>query len=103
MEQHQHIASVLALTMGASWASGINLYAAIAVLGFSGATGNIELPPDLQILQNPLVVGAAPAQPETLDQLERLKGLHDSGALTDEEFTMQKGKILVSGADDGQG
>ena len=59
MEQLEHIAGVLALTMGASWASGVNLYAAIAVLGFSGATGSIELPPDLQILENPLVIGAA--------------------------------------------
>ncbi len=59
MEQLEHIAAVLALTMGASWASGVNLYAAIAVLGFSGATGSIELPPDLQILQNPLVIAAA--------------------------------------------
>lgn len=59
MEQMEHIAAVLALTMGASWASGINLYAAIAVLGFSGATGSIELPPDLQILENPLVIAAA--------------------------------------------
>ncbi len=59
MEQFDHIASVLALTMGAAWASGINLYAAIVVLGFSGATGSIELPPDLRILENPLVIGAA--------------------------------------------
>ena len=59
MEQLEHIAGVLALTMGASWASGINLYAAMAVLGYSGATGSIELPPDLRILENPLVIGAA--------------------------------------------
>ena len=59
MEQLDHIAGVLALTMGASWASGVNLYAAIAVLGISGATGSIELPPDLQILENPVVIVAA--------------------------------------------
>ena len=59
MEQLEHIAGVLALTMGVSWASGINLYAAMAVLGYSGATGSIELPPDLRILENPLVIGAA--------------------------------------------
>jgi hypothetical protein len=59
MEQFEHIASILALTMGVSWASGINLYAAMAVLGISAATGNIALPPDLQILANPMVIGAA--------------------------------------------
>ncbi|MBF0448641.1 MAG: DUF4126 family protein [Magnetococcales bacterium] len=59
MEQYEQIASIIALTMGASWASGINLYAAIAILGFSGSSGSIDLPPDLLILENPLVIGAA--------------------------------------------
>jgi len=56
MEQLTHIASILSLAMGVSWASGINLYAAIATLGILGATGNMVLPPDLQILSNPLVM-----------------------------------------------
>ena len=59
MEQYEAIVATLALTMGASWASGINLYAALLVLGLGGATGNIDLPPDLEVLQNPLVLGAA--------------------------------------------
>lgn len=50
---------IIALSMGAAWAAGINLYAAVAMLGFMGITGNIDLPPDLQILENPLVIGAA--------------------------------------------
>lgn len=45
--------------MGTAWASGINLYATLMMLGFMGATGNMTLPPDLQILTNPLVIGAA--------------------------------------------
>jgi hypothetical protein len=45
--------------MGAAWASGINLYATILTLGVLGATGNMVLPPDLQVLTNPLVLGAA--------------------------------------------
>lgn len=51
--------NVIALSMGAAWASGINLYAAVAMLGYMGASGNIDLPPDLEILENPLVIGAA--------------------------------------------
>lgn len=51
--------NVIALSMGAAWASGINLYAAMAMLGYMGATGNIDLPPDLEILENPLVIGVA--------------------------------------------
>ncbi|TNG02044.1 MAG: DUF4126 domain-containing protein [Gammaproteobacteria bacterium] len=53
------IASTIALTLGVAWASGINLYAAVFMLGFLGNTGHIELPPDLQIVQDPAVLMAA--------------------------------------------
>lgn len=59
MEQVNDITHIIALTMGAAWAAGINLYAAIATLGILSVTGNIVLPPDLQVLANPLVIGAA--------------------------------------------
>ena len=53
------VVEVIALTMGVAWASGINLYAAIAVLGILGTTGNIVLPQDLEVLAHPMVIGAA--------------------------------------------
>ncbi|MDX2495845.1 MAG: DUF4126 domain-containing protein [Desulfuromusa sp.] len=59
MEQYDQIVAIIALSMGAAWASGINLYAAILVLGLLGHTGNLALPPDLLILTNPLVLLAA--------------------------------------------
>jgi len=59
MEQFDQIVNTLSLTMGAAWASGINLYAAILVLGVLGATENIVLPAGLEVLMNPLVIGAA--------------------------------------------
>jgi Domain of unknown function (DUF4126) len=59
MEQLNHTVQLLALTMGTAWASGINLYAAILVLGLMGFSGDIILPRDLQILANPYVIGAA--------------------------------------------
>ncbi len=59
MDNLDQIAQILALTMGASWASGINLYAAMAMLGFSAVTGNFVLPPGLEVLANPMVIGAA--------------------------------------------
>ena len=49
----------LALMLGASWASGINLYAAILVLGILGNTGYADLPEGLALLENPLVLGVA--------------------------------------------
>jgi len=50
---------VIALTLGVAWASGINLYAAILVLGLMGSGGYTQLPESLTVLQDPLVLFAA--------------------------------------------
>src|SRR5215831_16589579 len=50
---------MLSLAMGTAWTSGLNLYATIATLGLAGSAGMIQLPPDLQILTEPLVIGVA--------------------------------------------
>lgn len=59
MEPLNDITATLALTMGVAWASGINLYATLLTLGVLANTGNIELPPDLQVVANPMVILAA--------------------------------------------
>lgn len=59
MEQLAEISSILALSMGVAWASGINLYAAVFMLGLMNNLGHIILPPDLLILSDPLVLMAA--------------------------------------------
>jgi hypothetical protein len=59
MDTLNQISTTLALTMGLAWASGINLYATLFTLGYLANTGNIDLPPDLQIVANPAVMGAA--------------------------------------------
>ena len=59
MDAYQQLIATLALTMGTAWAAGINLYATIAVLGTLGLTGNIALPEQLLVLQNPMIIGAA--------------------------------------------
>jgi hypothetical protein len=50
---------IIALTMGTAWASGINLYAAIFMLGLMGTTGNVVLPGELEVVTDPLVVTVA--------------------------------------------
>jgi hypothetical protein len=55
----QEILPYIALSMGVAWASGINLYATILVLGLLGLSGNMPLPETLQVLQNPIVIGVA--------------------------------------------
>ncbi len=59
MEHLDNIVAVIALTMGVSWASGVNLYAAILTLGWLGASGHVDLPPSLELVQDPIVLTAA--------------------------------------------
>jgi len=59
MGELDQLATVISLSMGVAWASGINLYAALLTLGVLATTGNIELPEQLQIVTNPLVMTAA--------------------------------------------
>jgi hypothetical protein len=59
MDALDQISTTLALSMGLAWASGINLYATLFTLGYLANTGNIDLPPDLQIVANPMVMIAS--------------------------------------------
>jgi len=49
----------ISLMLGAAWASGINLYAAILVLGWLGGSGQVDLPPNLEVLSHPAVMLSA--------------------------------------------
>jgi hypothetical protein len=51
--------STLAIAMGSSWVSGINLYAAVATLGLLSRFAHLELPGELNILTNWWVIGVA--------------------------------------------
>ena len=59
MDEYQTVISAIALMMGAAWASGINLYATIAVLGLASAGGYLELPEQLTVVADPWVIAAA--------------------------------------------
>ncbi|HEY6981203.1 DUF4126 domain-containing protein [Reyranella sp.] len=49
----------LAVALGAGWASGLNPYAAVLVLGSAQRLGLVTLPPDLQALGSPWVLSVA--------------------------------------------
>src|ERR687895_1117496 len=51
--------STLAVSLGASWVSGINLYAAVATLGLLGRFANLKLPGELDVVTNWWVIGVA--------------------------------------------
>ena len=59
MDQLEQITAIIALTMGVGWASGINLYATILMLGVMSNMGHIQLPGELQVLADPMVLSAA--------------------------------------------
>ncbi|HEX3279704.1 MAG TPA: DUF4126 domain-containing protein [Pyrinomonadaceae bacterium] len=51
--------STLAVSMGASWVAGINLYAAVATLGLLGRFAHLKLPGELDVLTSWPVIGVA--------------------------------------------
>jgi hypothetical protein len=51
--------STLAISMGASWVAGINLYAAVATLGLLGRFAHLKLPGELDVLTSWPVIGVA--------------------------------------------
>src|SRR6185436_1603070 len=51
--------STLAVSLGASWVSGINLYAAVATLGLLGRFAHLKLPGELDVVTNWWVIGVA--------------------------------------------
>ncbi|HET9712553.1 MAG TPA: DUF4126 domain-containing protein [Pyrinomonadaceae bacterium] len=51
--------STIAIAMGASWVSGINLYATVATLGLLGRFAHLQLPGELEVLTNWWVIGFA--------------------------------------------
>jgi hypothetical protein len=51
--------STLAVSMGASWVSGINLYAAVATLGLLGRFAHLKLPGELDVVTSWWVIAIA--------------------------------------------
>lgn len=55
MDLHQTIAA----SLGVAWASGINLYACVIMIGAMGSMGVMEIPPGLTMLTHPAVITAS--------------------------------------------
>ena len=51
--------STIAIAMGASWVSGINLYATVATLGLLGRFAHLQLPGELDVVTSWWVIGVA--------------------------------------------
>ncbi len=98
MEPFEQIIQTISLAMGVAWASGINLYAAILMLGLMGASGNILLPPGLEVLTEPMVIFAAGLMYVIEFFADKTPGL-DTGWDTIHTFIrIPAGAVLAAGA-----
>lgn len=98
MEQYHEVVTIIALTLGVGWASGVNLYAAVLMLGLLGATGGMTLPPDLQMLTNPLVIGAAGLMYFTEFFADKVPGVDTGWDAMHTFIRIPAGALLAAGA-----
>lgn len=92
------LTQIIALTMGVAWASGINLYAAVLMLGLMGATGHIILPPGLEPLTNPIVIGAAGFMYCVEFFADKVPGVDNSWDALHSFVRIPAGAVLAAGA-----
>ena len=57
--QRLDTAQLVALAAALGWASGLRLYAVLAITGLVGYAGWVELPPGLRLLQHPALLAAS--------------------------------------------
>lgn len=66
----------------------------VIVNGDDMAARSVKQAQEADQAQREYIREAAGSAPSTAEELEKLKGLHDQGVLTDEEFAAQKAKVL---------
>lgn len=92
------VVSIIAATMGVAWASGINLYAAMVMLGWMGSSGQIDLPPGLEILENPGVMLAAAAMYCVEFVADKVPGVDTGWDALHSFIRIPAGAMLAAGA-----
>ena len=97
------VTALMALSMGAAWASGLNLYATCAVLGVMGATGSLDLPPGLEVLQNPWVIAAASAMYVVEFFADKIPGVDSAWDTIHSFIRIPAGAILAATVFSGSG
>lgn len=98
MENYETLLATVALMMGASWASGINLYAVLLVLGWGGSTGHIALPAELTVLQDPLVIAAAAVMYFIEFFIDKIPGMDSMWDSIHTFIRIPAGAMLAAGA-----
>ncbi|MCG6966916.1 MAG: DUF4126 domain-containing protein [Chromatiaceae bacterium] len=93
--------AAISLMLGAGWASGINLYAAILVLGWLGGSGQVDLPPDLQVLSSPAVMLAAGGMYMVEFFADKIPGVDTGWDALHTFIRIPAGALLAAGAAQG--
>jgi hypothetical protein len=91
----------ISLMLGAAWASGINLYATVLVLGWLGSTGQVELPPQLQVLMDPMVMFIAGAMYVIEFFTDKTPGVDTAWDTLHTFIRIPAGAVLAAGAAQG--
>ena len=91
----------VALMLGAGWAAGLNLYAAILVLGWLGASGQVALPADLEVLSHPGVMTAAAGMYALEFFADKIPGVDSVWDLLHTFVRIPGGALLAAGAAQG--
>jgi len=98
MEEYSTLIQTIALTMGVAWASGINLYGTLLALGIMSNTGYVDLPVDLQVVGDPLVIAAVALMYGVEFFADKVPGV-DTGWDTLHTFVrIPAGALLAAGA-----
>ena len=98
MEQYQAIIEIIALSMGVAWACGVNLYAVLLVLGLGGSSGYIDLPTELALLENPLVIAAAGLMYMVEFGVDKTPGVDSAWDSLHTFIRLPAGALLAAGA-----
>ena len=98
MEQLEQIVSILSITMGIGWASGINLYATLLTLGILSHTGHMALPQELQIVADPLVMMAAAVMYMVEFVADKIPGVDTGWDALHTFIRIPAGAMLAAGA-----
>lgn len=98
MSDYDLLLQTLALTAGTAWATGLNLYATVAALGLAGATGYIDLPPGLAVVQDPIVILIAGIMYCVEFVTDKIPGLDTAWDAIHTFIRIPAGALLAAGA-----
>mgnify|MGYP000603258083 CR=1 FL=1 len=98
MDELNQLSQTLALSMGAAWGSGINLYATILMIGLLAHNGQIVLPSDLMIVADPLVMTAAGLMYAIEFFADKIPGVDSAWDTLHTFIRIPAGALLAAGA-----